>query len=66
MVVAMSLAAFLVSIGLYVLIFGVVAGGLTAWMARSGSSPLGEMITAFRTRAGTRKGSNPVVSHSRG
>ena len=62
----MSLSVFLVSIALYVLIFGVVTGGLTAWMARSGSSPLGEMIAAFRTRAGTRTGSSPVESHSRG
>jgi hypothetical protein len=62
----MSLSGFLVSIAMYVLIFGVVTGGLAAWMTRSGSSPLGEMITAFRTRAGTRKGSSPVASHSRG
>jgi hypothetical protein len=48
-----SLSSFIVTVALYIVIFGIVAGGSAAWMTRSGSTPLREMMSAFRSRAGS-------------
>jgi hypothetical protein len=49
----MSLTRFFVQIAMYIVIFGGVSGGLAAWTTRAGSSPLRNLVSAFRTRAGS-------------
>jgi hypothetical protein len=72
-VIEVSLSSFFVTVALYIVLFGVVAGGSAAWLTRSGSTPLREMVSAFRSRAGSRatppavslggSKSDPAVSH---
>jgi hypothetical protein len=48
-----SLTRFLVLTTMYILIFGVVTGGLAAWTTRAGASPLRHLTAAFRSRGGS-------------
>ncbi|MGZ6546221.1 MAG: hypothetical protein ACXVEI_13010 [Actinomycetota bacterium] len=49
----MSVTRFLVLTAMYIVVFGGVSGGLAAWAMRAGSSPLRDLVSAFRTRAGS-------------
>ena len=47
------MTSFLVLTAMYIVIFGAVSGGLAAWTMRAGSSPLRNLVLAFRTRGGS-------------
>ncbi len=47
----MSLPTFIALTVMYILAFGVLAGGFAAWAARGGSSPFRHFTSAFRPHA---------------